>query len=42
MESGERELIFVAITMAVLFVFAVGASLLFLRQWRREKGQKRK
>lgn len=36
MDSGTRELIIVLALMAVLFIIAVIAVLIFIRQWRRE------
>jgi hypothetical protein len=36
MEAGTRELYIVLALMAVIFIFAVGAVIIFIRQWRKE------
>jgi heme/copper-type cytochrome/quinol oxidase subunit 2 len=41
MESGKRELVFVLVSMAFMLLFAVGASVIFIRTYRREKRQNR-
>jgi Tfp pilus assembly protein FimT len=37
MDSGARELVIVLALMAAILVFAVGAVVIFIRQWRREQ-----
>ena len=36
MDSGGRELLFIGCLMIVLFAFALLATVLFIRQWRKE------
>ncbi len=40
-EGATRELIFVLAMMAVLLLFGVAAVVIFVRTWRKEKGQNR-
>jgi heme/copper-type cytochrome/quinol oxidase subunit 2 len=36
MDAGTREFYIVMALMVVLFIFAIGAVIIFIRQWRRE------
>jgi hypothetical protein len=42
MESGNTELVGILLVMLFLFLIGVGASAIFIRQWRREKKSRRK
>jgi heme/copper-type cytochrome/quinol oxidase subunit 2 len=35
--SAYKELLFIAVMMLFIFIFALGAVFIFVRQWRREK-----
>jgi hypothetical protein len=37
MDSSKTELIIVLIAMGVLFIFAIGAVVIFVRVWRKER-----
>jgi hypothetical protein len=37
MDSGTRELVVVLALMVAILIFAVGAVVVFIRQWRREQ-----